>query len=108
MAASKCLYLGKYMVQCLYAQRHWIGIIDDPGIRGILFDGFCKLYIYRYGTERSHHASRPGCITYGLVYAQPFRHVDIHSHLVKCSRKDRDNNKISSCKSFLHAHTGPV
>ena len=108
MTASKCLNLRKDVVQRLYTQGHGIGVIDNPGIRGILSDGFCKFYIYRNGAEGSYHTSRPSRITHGLADSKTLRHMNIHRHLVKGSGKNGDNNKICSCQGLFHAHAGPV
>ena len=94
MAASEGLDLRKNVVQCLHAQRHGIGVVDDPGFRCICFDGLCDLHIHGDCTQCSHCSSRSCSVSYGLIDSQSLRHVDIHCHFVKGSRQNRDHDKI--------------
>ena len=106
MAAPECLDFRKYMIQGLYAQRHGVGIINDPGLRRIFFYGPGNLHKHGYGAQGTDHSARPCRIAYRLVDSQALRKVNIRLHLVKGAGQDGNDNEIAACQGVLKTGAG--
>ena len=103
VAAAKGLNFREYVVQCLDAQGHGIGVVDDPAVGGIGLNGFCNFHKHGDRAQGADHPAGSGSVADRLVDSQTFRKMDIRVHLIKCAGKNRDHGKIAAGESFLKA-----
>ncbi len=94
VTAAESLYLGEHAIECLYAESHGVGVVDDPGIRAVVLYVLGNLLIHGYGAHCSHYSSGAGCIADRLINAVLLGGVHIGFHLVKCARENRYDDKI--------------
>ena len=69
MTAAKCLDLREGMVQNLYAQGHWVGVVDDPCLRAVLLDRISNVYEHWECTQRTDDSTRTCGVANGLIDA---------------------------------------
>ena len=103
VAAAKGFDLRENIVQCLYAKRHRVRVVDDPGIRAKAPDRLCNLHIHRDGTQRTDNSSGACRISDGLIAADTLRQMNIRFHLLKGSRQDGDDDEIAAGQRTLQS-----
>ena len=101
VAAAKGLDLRENIVQCLYAKRHRIRVVDDPCIRAEAPDRLRNFHIHRNGTQRTDNSSGACRISDRLIAADTLRQMNIRFHLIKGSRQDGDDDKIAASQCAL-------
>ena len=101
MAAAEGLYLREDMVQRLHAECHWVGIIDDPGIRTAAPDALRDDLVHGDGAHGPKYPSRAAGVAHGLIDAVLLRRMDIGLHLVEGAGQDGQDDEVRPGQSLL-------
>jgi hypothetical protein len=96
MAATKCFYLREFFVERLRTNRHRIGIIDNPSVRGVFFHRLRNCAELRNRPHGAHKTSRSGGIAYSLINSVFFGQVHINRHFFKIAGKYGYKNKVAA------------
>ena len=103
VAAAKGFDLRENIVQCLYAKRHRVRVVDDPCIRAKAPDRLRDLHIHRDGTQRADNSSGACRISDGLIAADTLRQMNIRFHLLKGSGKNGNDDEIAAGQRTLQS-----
>ena len=85
VAAAERFYCGEFPVQRAGADRHGIGVVDYPCVRGVFPHGAGDLPELGDGPQGADKAAGPGGIAHGLVDSVLFRQVHVNGHFLKAA-----------------------
>ena len=105
MAAAEGMNGRENLIKGPHTKGHGIGVVDDPGIRGNIPDGFGNRDKHRNGPHGPHKAARTDCIPDRLKDPDPFGEVDVAFHFIKGAGQDGDDHEVRACQRFLQGRT---
>ena len=108
MTAAKGFNLREYPVKSLHAESHGIGVVDDPGIRTMGFDGFPDFLKHGQGTHGAQNTAGAGGVPYGLKNAVFLWGMHIGFHLVKGAGKNGNHHKVGAGESFCKSGNSAI
>ncbi len=100
VAAAERLDLREDFVQRADADRHGVGVVDDPRIGAAVPDRFGKLHVHGDGAHGPHKAARPHTVAHGLIDPEFFRLMHVGAHFLECPRKNGDHDEIRARQGF--------
>ena len=92
---------GKDFIERADAEGHGVGVIDDPGIRREVPDGFGDDNIHGDRAQGAHESAGTDGVAYGLPDADALRQVDVALHFPEGAGENGDHDKICAGEGFL-------
>ena len=77
MAAAKGPDLRKDLVEGAHAKGHGVSIVDNPGFRSVIPDGFADGDKHGDGTHGAHESAGADRVAHRLPDAEALRQVDV-------------------------------
>ena len=101
VAAAEGLDAGEHVVQRAHAQRHGVGVVDDPGARRVRLDGLGDLDVHRDRAHGAHEAARAHRVAHRLPHAHALGQVDVAAHLLERAGEDGDHDEVRAGQGVL-------